>query len=125
MKRVGVVLVIVLSALMLGCIEKEKPSLPSNSSVNATILKINDHYKLFVSITLPNPCHKIVYRGFKVYQNEIYIDFQYTPPQSNACVQVTDVYGKMFDLGNFSKGDYEIYIRINGKTAKTLKFKIE
>jgi len=124
-KTLAFVFVLAMCIGLMGCEERQQqtPSLPPSAVVNATILRINDSYKLFVSITLPNPCHKIEYKGLKVYGNEIFIYFEYTPPKPNeVCIQKLEVYTKEFDLGKFARGEYVIHIVVNGKDVKTLKF---
>ena len=67
--------VIVVALTVAGCVS-EKPSLPSSTSINTTILKINDTYTLYIIFTLPNPCHKVSYKNIKkVIFNEVLAGF--------------------------------------------------
>ena len=116
--------VIVVALTVAGCVS-EKPSLPSSTSINMTILKINDTYTLYIIFTLPNPCHKVSYKNMKIYGNEIDVYFEYQPPKPDeVCIQKLEVYKWNVTLGNLVKGEYKIKIYVNNKIVKEFKFYI-
>ncbi|WP_456327728.1 hypothetical protein [Archaeoglobus sp.] len=125
MKRIILITIIVVALIIAGCVS-EKPSLPSSTSINATILKIKDNYTLYIIFTLPNPCHKISYKSMKVYENEIDVYFEYQPPKPDeVCIQKLEVYKWNVSLGNLAKGEYKIRIYVNDKIVKEFKFSVQ
>ncbi len=120
------IILLALALILMGCTSKEKPTLPSSTKVDAVILKENDTYKLYVIFTLPNPCHKIVYKGTSVYSNKIVVHYEYIPPKPNTvCIQKLEVYNTTVNLGKLNKGEYVIYIYVNDRMVKKLKFNVK
>jgi len=122
MKRL--LIFIALASILMGCMNvEENPSLPSSSKIDAVILKENDTYKLYIVFTLPNPCHKIVYKGLKAYSDKILIYYEYIPPKPDVfCIQKIEVFNTTVNLGNLREGSYTVYIYVNEKVVKKLQF---
>ncbi len=120
------IVLLALALILMGCGAKEKPTLPSSTKVGAVILKENDTYKLYVIFTLPNPCHKIVYRGMSIYSDKIIVHYEYFPPKPDTvCIQKLEVYNTTVNLGNLKKGEYTIYIYVNDRIVKKLRFNVK
>lgn len=119
-------ILLALALAFLGCVSvKEKPSLPSNTKIDATILKINETYNLYVVFTLPNPCHKIKYKGLKAYSDKIMIYYEYIPPKPDVvCIQKIEVFNDTIKLGKLVEGNYTIYIYVNDRVVKEIKFQV-
>ncbi|ADB58146.1 hypothetical protein [Archaeoglobus profundus] len=118
-------ILLILALMIMGCVS-EKPSLPSSTSINTTILKVNDTYTLYIIFTLPNPCHKVSYKGMKAYGNEIDVYFEYQPPKPNEiCIQKLEVYKWDVSLGKLVEGEYKIKIYVNDKIIKEFKFYVK
>jgi len=117
---------VAIALILMGCMSNEGPSLPSGVSINATILKINDSYILYVTFTLPNPCHNVSYKGMKAYGKEVDLYFKYVPPKPDeVCTQKVEIYKHEVNLGRLVEGNYTIKIYVNNKIAKELKFQVK
>jgi len=131
-------LIVALALLLIGCagfkhseVNKTIPTTPVGGTSmpylkQAVVMKIDGNYKVVVFFELPNPCHKIEFRGMKIEGNTITIDFSYTPPKpGTVCIQVLKKYNKTIDLGRLAKGTYTILIRVNNVVVRELKFRVE
>ncbi len=127
------IVIILLSVLLLCCVGVRHENVSVKPVVEykmpylkrVVVLKIGKEYKAVVFFELPNPCHKIRYRGVTIQDNEIVIDFAYIKPKPGQyCIQVVQKYKKIVNLGRLRKGNYIVVIRINGKVAKVVRFKV-
>jgi len=97
-------------------------------SLNTQILVFEDNgmWKAQVTVTLPNPCHKLVFLGVERRGDTFIISFRHTPPQPNeVCIQVLQKYNKTVELEKLGKGDYKVIVEINGVDVKELPFKVK
>ncbi len=117
-------IVILIAIILMGC-TSEKPELPSETEVKATVIRLNDSYRLYVTFTLPNPCHKMKYVGMKAYGHEIDVYFEYKPPKPDeVCIQKLEVFKWSENLGNLTEGDYVIRLFVNDRPVKVYKFSV-
>ncbi len=127
-KETIILVTLLLSILLIsGCITKEsKVEVKFSSEPRMVILEKSDGWEINIFMSFPNPCHKVEYVGRQVRGNEYYLDFSYIPPSKDeACVQVIKNYNETIKLGKLSKGEYKVFLRINGKEIKSAVFDVK
>jgi len=123
-------LVLLLISIVVGCTgvkrnETKTTVKPVPFLRQAVVMSVNGKYKLLVFFELPTPCHKIRYDGMSISDHDITVYFEYIPPKpGTVCIQMLKKVNETVDLGKLSKGNYTILIKINGSTAKILKFRV-
>lgn len=128
-------LIVIIALLFIGCADvKHNETVPTTPVGESTmpylkqvvVMRIDRDYKVLVFFELPNPCHKIEFKGVKIVDGVITIDFSYKPPKPDEfCIQVLQRYNKTIDLGDLARGNYTILIRVNGKVVKKLNFEVK
>lgn len=130
----AILIFIVLGVLIIGCAKPEigaqphvtpTPTLetptpkPANTKhffkPDIAFIGYNGSWKVLVTFTLPNPCHKMNFVGIERIDDTYILNFNYTPPDPETiCIQVLQSYNKTIDLGELESGSYKIVIFVNG-----------
>ncbi len=83
----------------------------------------NETWKVLVTFTLPNPCHKMGFIGIERIDNTFILNFNHTPPDpEKVCIQVLKKYEKTIELGKLESGTYKIIIFVNGIKVEQKEF---